>query len=84
MFAGTLLFDGAFAETVGVVSTVFALWFWGLGLFWMTIAGTGVISTARTGGVPFNLGWWVLRDVIPYACSRADAAPQVRVHIPDR
>lgn len=40
------------------VSMVLALFMWGLGLFWLTIAATLAIRRGLRKGFPFNLGWW--------------------------
>lgn len=40
------------------VSIVLALFMWGLGLFWLSIASTLAISRGLRKGFPFNLGWW--------------------------
>jgi C4-dicarboxylate transporter/malic acid transport protein len=45
---------GGVAQGIGLISGIL---FWGLGLWWMTMA---VLITVRyfKAGVPFNLGWW--------------------------
>lgn len=46
------------AQTVAVVSRVFATAVWGFGLWWLAIAVALLVRYLRTGPVPFHLGWW--------------------------
>ncbi len=51
-------FWGPNAPVVGLISQLFGTVIWGFGLWWLVLAAGLIIRYARTGGIPFHLGWW--------------------------
>lgn len=49
---------GADAHLVTLITQIVSTTIWGFGLWWLAMVVALLVRYARTGGVPFHLGWW--------------------------